>query len=80
LSALSSVCYPPPQAAKLAEKEAKKAKAAAKAAAAAAAAAGGGGGNEKKAKAKAEAEAKKVRGCVSLAQGLRESRVLGVFV
>jgi hypothetical protein len=53
------------QAAKLAEKEAKKAKAAAKAAAAAAAANNAGAGNEKKAKAKAEAEAKKVRGCSS---------------
>jgi hypothetical protein len=48
------------QAAKLAEKEAKKAKAAAKAAAAAAAANTGGAASEKKAKAKAEAEAKKV--------------------
>jgi hypothetical protein len=51
----------PLQAAKLAEKEAKKAKAAAKAAAAAAASVNT-GGSEKKAKAKAEAEAKKVGG------------------
>jgi hypothetical protein len=50
------------QAAKLAEKEAKKAKAAAKAAAAAEkAAAAAAAGNEKKANKKAEAEAKKVR-------------------
>jgi hypothetical protein len=53
------------QAAKLAEKEAKKAKAAAKAAAAAAAANNAGAGNEKKAKSKAEAEAKKVTRCSS---------------
>lgn len=49
------------QAAKLAEKEAKKAKAAAKAAAAAEKAAAAAAGNEKKVNKKAEAEAKKVR-------------------
>jgi valyl-tRNA synthetase len=50
------------QAAKLAEKEAKKAKAAAKAAAAKEAAEKAAAGSDKKAKAKAEADAKKVRG------------------